>query len=66
MHYKPPHKSLSVQYGTKLKAGAMKKDFAYINGVLESVLTEILRAQEDHPGLTCYLQPHGASAIKRL
>ena len=45
----------------------MKKDFVlYINGVFESVLTEILAAQEKHPGLTCYLQPHGSSAIKRL
>lgn len=45
----------------------MKNDFAlYINGVFESVLTEILGAQEEHPGITCYLQPHGSSPIKRL
>lgn len=38
----------------------------YLNGVFESVLEEIMKAQEEHLGKTFYLQPHSDAAIAQL
>ena len=38
----------------------------YLNGVFESVLDEIINAQKNNSGLTCYLQPYSSRAITKL
>ncbi len=38
----------------------------YMNGVFESVLQEIMSAQQQAPDLVCYLQPYTQVPIKRL
>lgn len=38
----------------------------YINGVFETVLKEIIKAQKDDSGRVCYLQPYAAERIKLL
>src|SRR3546814_1317327 len=38
----------------------------FINGVFEGVLKDIVEAQAQTPGLTCYLQPYKPALIKRL
>jgi len=38
----------------------------YINGVFETVLEEICKAQSIEPGLICYLQPYASDVIVRL
>ena len=38
----------------------------YINGVFESVLQEVMTAQEAEPSRVCFLQPYSASRIKLL
>ena len=42
------------------------KNALFLNGVYESVLEEILKAQESDPEITCYLQPYKAQVIKML
>lgn len=38
----------------------------FLNGVYESVLEEILEAQDKNKGLVCYLQPYSSDAIVKL
>lgn len=38
----------------------------FLNGVYESVLEEILKAQENDPGQVCFLQPYSGVEIKLL
>ena len=38
----------------------------YLNGIYESVLDEIVKAQQDDKELICYLQPYSSSNIKQL
>lgn len=38
----------------------------FINGVFETTLAEIAKAQQAHPGKRCYLQPYASQQIKFL
>lgn len=42
------------------------KDALFLNGVWESVLDEIGKAQSENAGLVCYLQPHSSHTILLL
>ena len=42
------------------------KEALFLNGVYESVLDEIVKAQGKDPNLACYLQPHSSHAILHL
>lgn len=50
----------------KLAAGKLEGECLFMNGVFESVLQEIERAQKEDADLVCYLQPYSSAVIKKL
>ena len=56
----------SAAGGERRATHRIEGESVYINGVFQSVLEEIISAQESTPGCTGYLQPYSKAAIKRL
>jgi predicted HNH restriction endonuclease len=52
-------------YGSSEASNPMKKAL-FLNGVYESVLEEILKAQGTNPEIICFLQPYKAQVIRAL